>query len=49
MRLGKVSIWIEFNPHDLWIGLYWKRYYGERHFYVCVLPMLPIHIFWITG
>jgi hypothetical protein len=38
----------KFVPGDMWVGLYWKF---ERGFlistwdiYICVLPMLPLHL-----
>lgn len=37
-----------FEPHDLWIGAYWKRYVemGNRVLvlYLCLIPMLPIRL-----
>jgi hypothetical protein len=45
-----MSICIKFNPHDIWIGIYWRRstslWRQITDIYVCVLPMLPIHISW---
>lgn len=45
---------LEFNPQDLWIGAYWDNrvlgvWYngmslGTFHLWVCLIPMLPIHI-----
>lgn len=50
----KVRMRLEFEPRDLWVGLFWKadkhnRYDGLQmfnkwHFYFCVIPMLPLHI-----
>lgn len=44
-----MRIWVEFEPRDIWIGLFIDKLvdeYGERRqrFYVCVLPMFPIVI-----
>lgn len=45
----------EFQKRDLWIGLYWeirmKRtqwpdYRREYNFWICFIPMLPLHISW---
>lgn len=39
---------LEWKPQDLWVGLFWKRTseWGCSGFdaWVCVLPMVPIHI-----
>jgi hypothetical protein len=41
-------IGIRFDPHDIWIGVYWKidkpEFFGPWTYriYICVLPMLPI-------
>ena len=43
-----IVIAIHFEPRDLWIGVYWRRYKeGGRRFlelYICILPTLPLHI-----
>lgn len=44
-----VSIELECQPRDIWVGLYWKKTGdwtrgGFVDVYVCVIPMLPIHI-----
>ncbi len=38
---------IDFNPHDIWIGIYWKRYsvIGFWDIYICIIPMFPIRIY----
>lgn len=47
----RVHVRLEFKPADCWIGVFWDRKpnyttrHFERHVWVCVLPMLPIH-FW---
>jgi len=47
MKLYKIKL--EFEPRDCWIGVYWAV--REVHtvpwqidIYICLLPMLPIHI-----
>jgi hypothetical protein len=47
-----VNLGINFNPHDLWIGLYWKlarggwdsdtQIYNFLSIYFCLIPMFPI-------
>lgn len=45
---GYCHFWgIEFEPRDLWIGVYFKKPFYEmgfkvRRFYLCIIPMLPI-------
>ncbi len=41
---------IEYEPRDLWIGVFYKRTYldhGWGHWmdmWICIVPMFPIHI-----
>lgn len=36
---------LEFKPANLWIGAFWKTdCAGRRHLWICLLPMLPIHL-----
>jgi hypothetical protein len=40
---------ILFEPRDIWIGVYWtwRRETLDAHslhVYICVVPMLPIHL-----
>jgi hypothetical protein len=37
---------LEFKAQDMWIGAYWDRGPTHYHLWVCLLPMLPIHIWW---
>lgn len=49
-----MNLRVEWKPVDFWVGLYTeeRRRPGdglcvyERHVWVCVLPMIPIHIWW---
>jgi len=40
------SIAMEFKPQDLWVGAFWKRIGNCVDLWVCLLPMVPIHISW---
>lgn len=46
----KCRVSIEFNPHDLWIGVFWHYYsyltidFDKLDVYICIVPMLPILI-----
>jgi hypothetical protein len=45
-----IRLSIEWEPRDWWIGLYWttKTTSNRRewHYYLCLLPCLPLHIVW---
>lgn len=38
----KLSISIQWNLEDFWIGAFWKRECSELTVWVCLLPCLPI-------
>jgi len=42
-----MSISLEFKVNDLWIGAYWKNNDYIFHLWICILPMLPIHVRWM--
>ena len=46
MRLLRARL--EFQPRDLWVGLYWTRM-RYFHVYICLVPMLPLHLTFGTG
>jgi hypothetical protein len=35
----------KFEPRDIWVGAYWKRYPCALEVYICVLPLLPIRVY----
>lgn len=43
------GIQLEFKPQDLWIGAFWQRSFGIQHLWICLIPMLPIHLQWTVG
>lgn len=50
-----MKIKLEFKPQDLWIGIFWKCRvevdlcdWSYWDFWVCIIPMFPIHISFIT-
>lgn len=48
MKEMKFSVHVRFDPHDMWVGIFWlviDSIEGWRvlNIYVCILPMLPIH------
>ena len=44
----RLKVRLEFEPRDLWIGIYWEScVIGKMQHYdvwVCIMPTLPIHI-----
>ena len=50
-----MNIELKFEPRDIWIGVYWnyRRSIESRarwlDVYICLLPMLPIHIEFAWG
>ena len=46
----KFNIGMEFNYHDLWVGIYWEHTLGKVRrlaIYICIVPMFPIVLtFW---
>lgn len=40
----KVQFQLELR--DMWIGLFWRKT-AFWHFYICLVPCLPLHITWV--
>jgi hypothetical protein len=34
----------QWEPRDLWIGVFWRRTEIALHLYICLLPMVPLHV-----
>lgn len=34
----------QFEPRDCWIGLFWQRTEVAFHLYVCLIPLVPLHV-----
>jgi hypothetical protein len=47
-----MKIRIEFKPQDAFIGAFWKTGSSKEDFWrttdlwICIVPMLPIHLTW---
>jgi len=52
-----MKIKLELNWQDLWLGAYWEKkeivypfrkpsIENQWHIWICILPCLPIHIWW---
>jgi hypothetical protein len=41
-----VSVRVYFDPHDLWIGVFWRRRYIAEPWavYICPIPTLVIRL-----
>lgn len=48
-RQMRVSLGIQFEPRDLWVGAYWEWHdlgaIQSFTVYICVLPMLPLRLY----
>jgi hypothetical protein len=45
----RFTVWLLWEPRDLWVGVFWKPPYDEGpsrwlELYVCVVPMLPLRL-----
>ena len=45
LRLSK-SRFFFWEPRDIWIGLYWKRWPQALELYACLVPCFPIYFYW---
>lgn len=49
-----MTVKLEVKKQDCWIGVYWetKKFPSglvNHDVWVCIIPMLPIHIHWYSG
>lgn len=40
----RVVAQLQWEPRDLWIGLFWRLSDGVLHVYICVVPLVPLHV-----
>ena len=45
IRCYYVNTEFKFEPRDMWIGVYWKRFPSAIDLFICILPCLPINIY----
>ena len=45
MNMFHRTRWFYWEPRDMWIGLYWKRYPAAIDIYVCIVPCFPINVY----
>ena len=43
---GEWDIALEFEPRDLWVGVYWCRNRNQCDIWICIIPCFPIHLNW---
>ena len=48
-KTGFIKVILGFEIRDLWVGVYWKRYPKSVDVYACLLPCLPLNIYWQWG
>lgn len=49
LLMGRIKLFVGFEPHDVWVGFYWRWWARGRSpscfkLWICVLPMLPIRL-----
>ena len=45
MRFIAKRLRLFWEPRDLWVGCYWKRYPKAIDLYVCLVPCLPLNLY----
>ena len=40
----RLKVQIQLEIRDLWLGLFWRTTKIAFHFYICLVPMVPLHI-----
>ena len=35
---------LQWEPRDLWVGLFWRKSEICWHIYICLIPLIPLHI-----
>ena len=34
---------LQFQPHDMWVGIFWEKMPLLLNIYICIIPMFPLH------
>lgn len=45
---SKMKIQFQFEKRDWWVGLFWRRTELAMHLFVCLVPLIPLHITFTT-
>ncbi len=40
----RIKAQFQWEPRDLWVGLFWRRTDIALHLYICIVPLVPLHI-----
>ncbi len=41
-----LKVQVEWEPRDVWIGLFWHKTVLAVHLYICLIPLMPLHVMW---
>lgn len=41
-----LKVQVQWEPRDMWIGVFWRTTKVAVHVYACLLPCCPLHITW---
>ena len=44
---ARLIIQIQVEVKDLWVGVFWEHTPACLHVYVCLVPMVPLHIVYL--
>jgi len=39
-----LKVQFQWEWRDFWVGLFWRTTKIARHFYICILPFIPLHV-----
>ena len=40
----RLKVQFQYEPRDWWVGIFWRRTKIALHVYVCLIPLVPLHI-----
>lgn len=44
-----IKVRIQWEPRDLWVGFFWRKTAVALHVYICIVPLIPIHVSILTA
>ena len=39
-----LKVQFQFEPRDIWVGVFWRKTDIAIHVYACLLPCVPLHV-----